>query len=138
MIVQACINANRDRGFHPALPVTLEAIVHDACAVVAAGAAEVHMHVRDDVGRETLRPNFVDAPIDAVHRACSGTLIGMSTGEWIKRDDARRRDYLHALSVVPDHAALRERGIGIEAGLATVADARRLSERGLGPACCES
>jgi len=146
MIVQACINGNRDRAFHPALPVTLDEIVRDARAVVAAGAAEVHLHVRDDAGRETLRPDVVEATIDAVRRACPGTLIGISTGEWIERNDARRRDYLRALSAVPDHAsvnyadadapgvvaAMRERGIGVEAGLATVADANRLVEMGIG------
>jgi uncharacterized protein (DUF849 family) len=146
MIVQACINGNRDRAFHPAVPVTRETIVADAKAVIAAGAAEVHLHVRNDEGRETLRPDLVDATIDAVRRACPGTLIGISTGEWIERNDARRRDYLRALSAVPDHAsvnyaeadaprvvaAMRERGIGVEAGLATAADANRLIEMGIG------
>jgi uncharacterized protein (DUF849 family) len=139
MIVQACINGDRARAFHPAVPVTLEAIVADARAVVAAGAAEVHLHVRDDAGRETLQPDVVDRTIAAVRQACPGTLIGISTGHWIERDDARRRDYLRQLSVLPDHASvnfieddcpavieiLRMRGIGIEAGLWTAADARR-------------
>jgi uncharacterized protein (DUF849 family) len=62
MIVQACINGNRDRAFHPAVPVTRDEIVRDARAVVAAGAAEVHVHVRDADGRETLRPTRSKPP----------------------------------------------------------------------------
>jgi len=148
MIVQACINGNRDRAFHPAVPLTRDAIVADAAAVVAAGAAEVHLHVRDRDGRETLRPDVVDETIEAVRRACPGSFVGISTGEWIEGDDARRRDYLRSLAVLPDRASvnyadadyagvvaiLRERGIGVEAGLATVADARRLIETGADPA----
>jgi len=145
MIIQACINGNRDRAFHAAVPLTREAIVADSGAVVAAGAAEVHLHVRDREQRETLRPDVVDETIDAVRRACPGTFIGISTGEWIERDDARRRDYLRSLAVLPDHASvnyaetdcagvvaiLRDRGIGVEAGLATAADARRLIDMGV-------
>jgi uncharacterized protein (DUF849 family) len=144
MIVQACINGNRDRAFHSAVPVTCETIAADAKAVVTAGAAEVHLHVRNDEGRETLRPDRVEATIDAVRRACPGTLIGISTGEWIERNDAYRRECLRALSILPDHAsvnyaeadapgvvaALRDRGIAIEAGLATPNDAKRLIQMG--------
>src|SRR5262245_47440013 len=145
MIVQACLNGNRGTDFHPALPVTRDAIVADAVAAIAAGANELHVHVHDDDGRETLRPDAVDATVAALRRACPGTLIGISTGEWIERDDARRRDYLGALSCRPDHASvnlaeadcpavveiLHARGIGVEAGLTTAADATRCLELGL-------
>jgi uncharacterized protein (DUF849 family) len=139
VIVQACLNGSRDRAFHPALPATLEAIVADAVASVQAGAAELHVHVRDETGRETLLPEIVDRTMTALRRACPGTLIGISTGEWIENDDARRRQNIGAWSVLPDYAsvnlverdcaaviaALRERGIGVEAGLWTAADAER-------------
>jgi uncharacterized protein (DUF849 family) len=139
VIVQACLNGGRDRTFHPALPTTLDAIVADAVASVQAGAAELHVHVRDETGRETLRPDVVDRTITALRRGCPGTLIGISTGEWIEKDDARRRQYIGTWSVLPDYASvnlverdcvaviavLRERGIGVEAGLWTAADAER-------------
>jgi uncharacterized protein (DUF849 family) len=145
MIVQACLNGARAAGFHPALPVTVDAIARDAAAVVAAGAAEIHFHVREGEGRETLRPEFVDATIDAVRRACPGTLIGISTGDWIERDDARRRDCIRNWSLLPDYASvnlaeadcaavidlLETRAIGIEAGIWTAADAARCLDLGL-------
>jgi uncharacterized protein (DUF849 family) len=139
VIVQACLNGSRDQAFHPALPTTPDMIVADAVAAVQAGAGELHVHVRDHTGRETLEPDAVDRTIMALRRACPGTLVGISTGEWIEKDDARRRQYIGAWSVLPDYAsvniverdyaaviaALRERGVGVEAGLWTAADAER-------------
>lgn len=145
MIVQACLNGARAVSFHPALPVTADAIARDVVAAVRAGAAEVHLHVRDDEGRETLRPEIVDITIGKMRRACPGTLIGISTGEWIEKDDGRRRDFIRNWSVLPDYASvnlaepdcaaviehLKKRGIGIEAGIWSAADAARCLELNL-------
>jgi uncharacterized protein (DUF849 family) len=145
MIVQACLNGAREASFHPAVPVTAEAIARDAVATVAAGAAELHIHVRDEGGRETLRPEIVDLTIEKLRRACPGAPIGVSTGDWIEKDDGRRRDFIRNWSVLPDYASvnlveadcavviehLKKRGIGIEAGIWTAADAARCLELNL-------
>ena len=60
MIIQACLNGARKTSFHSALPVTPEAIARDAAAAIAAGASEIHVHVRGEGGRETLQPGAVD------------------------------------------------------------------------------
>ncbi|TPL06055.1 3-keto-5-aminohexanoate cleavage protein [Mesorhizobium sp. B2-4-14] len=136
MIVQACINGARPRDFHPALPLTARAMASDAMACVAAGAAELHMHPRGADGRESLA---VDATVLAVRGACPGTLIGVSTGAWIENDVARTREAIAGWRELPDYASvnlseadapavmelLRQRDVGIEAGLATTADAER-------------
>ena len=110
-----------------------------------AGAGEIHLHVRDAEGKESLAPADVDATMAAVRAAVPGTLVGISTGEWIERDDDRRLAHIAAWCDLPDHASvnlsepgapavverLHRRGIGIEAGLATVADAERLARLGL-------
>jgi uncharacterized protein (DUF849 family) len=70
MIVQACLNGARAASFHPALPVTPDAIARDAVAAVQAGAAELHIHIRDEGGRETLRPEIVDMTMKKLRRAC--------------------------------------------------------------------
>ncbi|PWJ94893.1 uncharacterized protein (DUF849 family) [Mesorhizobium loti] len=137
MIVQACINGARSRDFHPQLPLTAEAMASDAAACVAAGAAELHIHPRGADGRESLAA--VDAMVLAVRRACPGTLVGVSTGAWIESDVERTRAAIAAWRELPDYASvnlseadaphvmelLRQCGVGIEAGLATVADAGR-------------
>lgn len=137
MIVQACLNGARPGGFHPRLPLTAEAIARDGAYCVAAGAAELHVHPRGPEGRESLAA--LDMTILAVRRACPGTLVGVSTGAWIEKDRERTREAIAAWKELPDYASvnllepdapavmelLRQKGIGIEAGLASVADAQR-------------
>jgi uncharacterized protein (DUF849 family) len=136
MIVQACINGARPADYHPRLPLTPQQMADDASACVLAGAAELHLHPRAN-GRESL--TAVDATVLAVRAACPGTLIGVSTGAWIEKDEARTRDCIAGWKELPDYASvnlseadapaimdlLRQRGVGIEAGLATAEDAQR-------------
>lgn len=138
MIVQACLNGARPAGFHPALPLTAEAMARDGASCVDAGAAELHLHPRNADGRESLEA--VDATILACRAACPGTLIGVSTGAWIEGDEALTRVSIAGWHELPDYASvnlsepdapavmelLTHRGVGIEAGLASVADAERL------------
>jgi uncharacterized protein (DUF849 family) len=140
MIIQACINGARAVGFHPNLPLTAVAMARDSAACVAAGAAELHLHPRNLDGRESLEPTAMDATVLAVRRACPGTLIGVSTGAWIEGDERRTLACIDGWSELPDYASvnleesnapavmerLRQRGVGIEAGLASIADAERL------------
>ncbi|MBA3042395.1 MAG: 3-keto-5-aminohexanoate cleavage protein [Alphaproteobacteria bacterium] len=140
MIVQACINGSRKPDFHPLFPATIEDMVRDAAAVIEAGAAELHVHPRDADGRESLAA--VDKTVAAIRRACPGTLIGVSTGAWIEGDKDRTREAISRWRVLPDYASvnlseedapavidlLGQKGVGVEAGLATVADARRFVE----------
>ena len=138
MIVQACINGARPQGYHPRLPLTVDAIASDAADCVAAGAGELHIHARAPDGRESL--SAVDETVRAVRRTCPGTFVGVSTGVWIESDETRTRDCIAAWRELPDYASvnlserdapaviglLHSMGVGVEAGLATVADAERL------------
>ena len=141
MIIQACLNGARTSSYHPALPVTSEALAHDGAASIGAGASELHFHPRAADGRESLSPATIDAAVLAMRNACPGTLIGVSTGEWIEGNAQRTRDLIAGWRVLPDYASvnlsehdapalmdlLRQLGIRIEAGLASVADAARLT-----------
>ena len=66
MIIQACLNGRHPVNYHPALPVTVQELVCDGQEVVAAGASELHIHVRDQNGLESLRPEHVDATMRAL------------------------------------------------------------------------
>jgi uncharacterized protein (DUF849 family) len=137
MIVQACLNGARPNDCHPQLPVTAEAMARDGAGCISAEAAELHIHPRGPDGRETL--TAVDETIRLVRNSCPGTLVGVSTGAWIEGDERRTRDCISAWRELPDYAsvnpserdapaviALLDRiGVGVEAGLATVADAER-------------
>jgi uncharacterized protein (DUF849 family) len=145
MIIQACLNGGLPPSYHPAIPVTIPALVEDGRKVITAGACELHLHVRGEDGLESLAPNNVDATITALKTALPGTLIGISTGAWIEKADDRSLGYMGQWSVLPDYASvnLSERnapavierlhrlGIGIEAGLAHRDDAERLLKLGL-------
>jgi uncharacterized protein (DUF849 family) len=149
MIVQACLNGARAPDYHPRLPVSIEALVADGWAVVKAGAAELHLHVRGPDGAESLAPEHVDATITMLRHRLPGTLIGISTGAWIERDDDRRLATIDGWRELPDHASvnlkepgapavierLYRRGVGVEAGLASVAGAERQVRLGLGRLC---
>lgn len=145
MIVQACLNGHHPPNYHPGLPVTIQALVEDGRQVVAAGASELHIHVRDQNGLESLQPDRVDATMRALKAELPGTLIGISTGAWIEKDDDRLLRYVAHWQALPDYAsvnlseknapALIERlhrsGIAIEAGLSQPDDAERLTALGL-------
>ncbi|TDH35903.1 3-keto-5-aminohexanoate cleavage protein [Pseudohoeflea suaedae] len=137
MIVQACLNGARTAGYHPALPLTPEAIARDAAICVATGANELHIHPRGPDLAESL--GAINATIPSVRAACPGTLVGVSTGAWIEKDAARTRDLISGWSELPDYASvnlsepdapavmdiLDRIGVGIEAGIATVEGAER-------------
>ena len=152
--IQASLNGARARGFHPRLPLTPAELAADAMACAAAGAVAVHVHPRDMHGEETLDPDAVGTAVAAVRRAVPGLQVSVSTGEWIDHDDQRRLHRIRAWGRLPPAArpdaatvnlsersapqviaALAEAGIGLEAGLGSVADADRLMGLGLLPGC---
>jgi len=149
VLLQACLNGSRRRWEHPTLPLDAAAIAADAAQVVAAGAVSLHIHPRDRNGAESLQPSDVEACLEAVRAACPGIRVGVTTAAWIEPDPKRRLESIEGWEVLPDFAsvnlaeeealavvdALAERGVGVEAGVWTLDDARMLIEAGLDEAC---
>ncbi len=48
----------------------------------------------------------MNASVLALRRACPGTLIGVSTSEWIERDEARTLASIDAWDELPDYASV--------------------------------
>jgi uncharacterized protein (DUF849 family) len=144
MLLQAALNGELTKAAHPAVPVSADELARDAAACVAAGAGAIHLHARDADGRERLDAEVVDAVVARVRGAC-GVPVGVSTGEWIEPNPRRRAELVGAWTA-PDYAsvnlsepgavkvmrALLSAGVGIEAGVWSVADAERLVASGLG------
>jgi uncharacterized protein (DUF849 family) len=142
-MLQAALNGPYTKADHPAMPITAAELAADAKACVQAGAGAIHMHPRDADGRESLAAEVVDATVREVRAAC-GVPVGVSTGAWIEPDLRRRLELISAWTE-PDYAsvnisedgwqevvrALRQRGIGVEAGVWTREDARALKRSGL-------
>lgn len=143
-LLQACLNGSRSPGEHPALPLSADELAADAARAWAAGAHGVHVHPRDPDGRETLAPGACAEAVAAIRAAAPAVEVSLSTGAFIHPDFESRIACIHAWTVLPDAAsvnfgedgcervcaALYQRGIPAEAGLASVADARRLVDSG--------
>jgi uncharacterized protein (DUF849 family) len=69
VLIKACLNGGRSRADHPAVPITPGEIAADARRVAEAGAAAVHVHPRDEEGRETLDPAVCRAVVAALRSA---------------------------------------------------------------------
>jgi 3-keto-5-aminohexanoate cleavage enzyme len=65
---------------NPAVPIREEEIAEAAIAAHAAGAAIVHLHVRNDEGRVTCDPARYARVRDAIRAAGCDVIINMSTG----------------------------------------------------------
>jgi uncharacterized protein (DUF849 family) len=148
-LLKACLNGDRPRGAHPALPLTPDDLARDAKAVVKAGAQAIHVHPRDASGKQTLAKVQHAATIAALRAAVPKTPIGVTTIASIEPDPKRRVALVRKWTEKPDFAsvnwneegaaalatALVEMDIAIEAGIWTVEDARRFVDFGFAPHC---
>jgi uncharacterized protein (DUF849 family) len=148
--MKACLNGERSRADHPAVPVTPAELAASAAAAVAAGAQAVHLHPRAADGDESLLAADVAAAVTAVRQACPDTPVGVSTGLWITGGDpaARQRAVVAwaglPAAARPDFASvnlsesgwaelcdvLQLAGVAAEAGIWSAADAGRLAAAG--------
>ncbi|MEU8170360.1 3-keto-5-aminohexanoate cleavage protein [Micromonospora sp. NPDC049004] len=133
-MVKACLNGQRSRAAHPAVPVTPAELAADAARCAALGVAAVHVHPRNAAGVESLHPTVIADALTAIRAARPGLPVGVSTGAWIEPDPAARVAAVRSWSVLPDFAsvnahepgaeavatALHERGVLVEVGLWTV------------------
>ena len=146
MLLQAALNGPFTKDEHPAMPITAAELAADARACVEAGACAIHMHPRNHWGEETLDPEVINAAVREVKAAC-GVPVGVSTGAWIEPDHAAKLRFIAAWTE-PDYAsvnvsedgwldvvrALRENGIGVEAGVWSIEDAQALAAANVGDA----
>jgi len=140
MAVKACLNGGRTRTEHPAVPLTPAELAADARAVRSAGAFAVHVHPHDSGGVGTVDEAACDAAVAAIRVAAPGLPVGLSTAEAINRDPFARAAAVRRWRRPPDLISVNvselgwaglmraafHAGIGVEAGLATPADAEEL------------
>ncbi|GAA3919244.1 3-keto-5-aminohexanoate cleavage protein [Streptomyces gulbargensis] len=152
-MIQASLNGGRTAQDHPRVPLTPQQLAADARLVRAAGASSVHLHPRDDRGAESLDAAVVSASVGAVRRACPGLEISVSTGLWMYDGDASARERAVAAWATAEHRpdvvslnlsepgfdrlarVLGTLGVGVEAGVWSLADAVRLLENPVAGTC---
>lgn len=139
--VQACLNGGRTRNEHAAVPQTPAELAADALAVRRAGAFAVHLHPRDDRGRETMAVGPCDAAVAAIRAAAPRLPVGLSTAATIDRDPFARAAAVRAWRRAPDFVSVNlsevgwagivraavHAGIAVEAGLSTPDEAEELA-----------
>ena len=102
LITVAPTGAETAKSDAPALPVSVEELVSTARGCEAAGAAVIHVHVRDAETRPTLDLGFVRESLSAVREATDLVVQVSSGGAVTDTEDAR----LAVLDADPDAASL--------------------------------
>lgn len=80
IITAAICGAEVTKENNPAVPYTVEEIVREAKSAVDAGAAIVHLHVREDDGTPTQSKARFKECIDAILKECPDVILIPSTG----------------------------------------------------------
>jgi uncharacterized protein (DUF849 family) len=86
----------------PALPVTLDELVATARDCEAAGAAVIHVHIRDESGEPTLDQGRLRETVGALRSECD-LIVQLSTGGAVSDSED---DRLGVLDAAPDAASL--------------------------------
>ncbi|WP_171962981.1 3-keto-5-aminohexanoate cleavage protein [Bordetella trematum] len=101
--------ARKTAADHPRLPVTPDELAYCARQSLRAGAAMIHMHVRDDAGRHSLDVTRYQAATEAVRRAVGQELVIQITTEAVGMySPAQQIDVVKALRPEAASVALRE------------------------------
>lgn len=144
--VHAALNGDRE---HPAAPRTPDQLAADCRAAVDAGAASLHVHAYDASGEQTLLAEPCAAALRAIRASCSGVPVSLSTSAGIVPEPAQRLRLVSGWTEQPDLVTANQgeegilelcdllltRGVGIEAGLLSVADAETFVRSGLARRC---
>ena len=162
IVAVAPTGARRGKSDHPAIPLTPDEIGQEAARCREAGAAMIHLHVRDAEGRHSLDPDLYRAATAAVRREAGADLIVQVTTEAVgiyapeEQIAAMRALEPEAFSaavreIVPDADAERaaggffseqaERGVLVQHIVYNAEDVRRLADlvgRGVIPTRCAS
>lgn len=80
IITAAICGAEVTKEQNPAVPYTVEEIVREAKSAVDAGAAIVHLHVREDDGTPTQSRKRFQECEEAIYKACPNVILIPSTG----------------------------------------------------------
>jgi uncharacterized protein (DUF849 family) len=102
VITVAPTGAESQKEANPALPVTLEELGQAAVACRAAGAAMIHIHIRDDAGRPTLDLGRLRETVVVVREA-TDLIVQLSTGGAVTDPFEAR---LAVLDAAPDSCSL--------------------------------
>ena len=103
IITAAICGAEVTKEHNPAVPYTVREIAREAKSAYDAGAAIIHLHVREDDGTPTQSAERFKLCMDAIREACPDVIIQPSTGGAVGMSDEER---LQPLALNPETATL--------------------------------
>lgn len=103
IITAAICGAEVTKEQNPAVPYTVEEIVREAKSAVDAGAAIVHLHVREDDGTPTQSKARFKECLDAIYKVCPDVIVIPSTGGAVGMTAEER---LQPTELLPEMATL--------------------------------
>lgn len=103
IITAAICGAEVTKEHNPAVPYTVEECVREAKSAYDAGAAIIHLHVRQDDGTPTQDKERFRVIMEAVRAACPEVIIQPSTGGAVGMTDDER---LQPTELLPEMATL--------------------------------
>lgn len=105
IITAAICGAEVTKEQNPAVPYTVEEIVREAKSAVDAGAAIVHLHVREDDGTPTQSHVRFQECEEAIHKVCPDVILIPSTGGAVGMSPEERLDSTNT-TPIPEMATL--------------------------------
>lgn len=106
VVIEACIcGAEVTKEQNPAVPYTVEEIAKEAKAAYDAGAAVIHLHVREDDGTPTQSHERFQVCTEAILKECPDVILLPSTGGAVGMTDLERLDSTNT-NPVPKFATL--------------------------------
>ena len=144
-LLEAALNGDRD---HPAAPRTPAQLAAEARSAVEAGARALHFHPYDGASADAWPQSPARRRCGPSRQACPGVPISLSTSAAIEADPERRHALVAGWTELPELVSANQgeegigalcelvlgRGVGIEAGLLSPANAEAFVESGLAPA----
>jgi 3-keto-5-aminohexanoate cleavage enzyme len=97
IITAALTGAVTPKSLNPAIPITPEEIAEDAVRCYKAGAAVVHLHMRDDKAQGTMDKEKFKKTIDLIKAKCPVVINATTAGENGAPDERRMAhlEYVH-------------------------------------------
>ena len=127
VVTVAPTGAEVTRADNPALPHTPAEIAADVAACASAGASVCHLHVREEDGSPSSRPELFEEALDLIRqRTPIVTMVSTGRAVWMPMEER-----MTGLEAKPDLAGVEtgSMNFGEDAFTTLPADARRVAER---------
>jgi len=149
MLIKIALNGARPKKQNKYIPQSLDEIGKEVKLLFENGHKVFHIHCYDEKGNESLKPEDVNSLVSSIKSISHEIQIGISSGDWIEPDLAKRKSYIKAWLHLPDFISVNmieedaieiselliSKGVKIEAGLNEKKAAEKFFESGLYKDC---